>query len=113
MTQPAYASYHAHVYYTPESRAVAERIRAEIAAAFPVALGRWHDVPVGPHPQAMYQVAFAGEQFAQVTPWLMERHGPLSVLIHPNTGDDLGDHRDRALWLGTPLPLRLEMFGDT
>jgi len=36
-----------------------------------VQLGRWHDKPIGPHPQAMYQVAFLPSQFGKVVPWLM------------------------------------------
>ena len=31
---------------------------------------------------------------------LVLNHGALDVFIHPNTGDDLRDHRDSALWLG-------------
>ena len=104
-----YPSYHAHVYYDAATRPEAERLRAGLAL-FPVQLGRWHDQPVGPHPQSMYQVAFAGADLALLLPWLMEHHGPLSVLVHPNTGDDLGDHAHRAVWLGRQLPLRLDSF---
>jgi len=52
--------YHAHVYYDPvASRDRAARLREHVAAAFPgVTLGRWHDTPVGPHPQSMYQLCF-------------------------------------------------------
>jgi aromatic ring-cleaving dioxygenase len=56
--------YHAHLYYAPETRPVAERLRATIAARFPEArIGNWHDEPVGPHPVAMYQIAFAVGDF--------------------------------------------------
>lgn len=71
-------------------------------------LGRWHDRPVGPHPTAMYQVAFAVEEFPRLVPWLMLNRRDLSVLVHPLTGDDVADHSAHALWLGPPLPLRLE-----
>jgi DOPA 4,5-dioxygenase len=40
--------------------------------------------------------------------WLMRHHGPHSILIHPNTGDDLADHTRHALWLGEPLDLNLD-----
>lgn len=104
--------YHAHVYYDPATRVVAERMREAIGAGFSVRLGRWHDRPVGPHPQAMYQVAFPVAEFARLVPWLMLNREGLSVLVHPLTGDDYDDHSLYPLWLGTPLPLRLEALRD-
>jgi len=66
------SGYHAHLYYAPETRPVAERLRAAIGENFPQArIGSWHDEPVGPHPVAMYQVAFAIEEFPRLVPWLM------------------------------------------
>lgn len=102
--------YHAHVYYEPATRPAAERLRAAIAAGFQVQLGRWHDRPVGPHPQSMYQVAFATSEFARLVPWLMLNREGLSILVHPETGDDLEDHAHSALWLGRPLALDLEFL---
>jgi DOPA 4,5-dioxygenase len=101
-------SYHAHIYYTPATRAEAEAVRAGIAAAFPAArLGRWHDVSIGPHPQAMYQVALEPELMPRLLPWLMLNRRGLTVLFHPETGNDVADHRDHAAWLGAMLPLDL------
>ena len=103
--------YHAHVYYTDDDgRERARHVREELAARFNVVLGRWHDVPVGPHPQPMYQVAFATDDFAALVPWLMLNRRGLTVLVHPSTGDDVGDHRDRPLWMGEVLPLDLSVL---
>jgi len=104
--------YHAHVYYDPaQSRGHAERLRARIGAEFSQAkLGRWHDELVGPHPQAMYQIAFPSEMLAAFVPWLMLNRNGLTVLLHPETGDDLADHTAHAAWFGAILPLRLEAF---
>jgi aromatic ring-cleaving dioxygenase len=104
--------YHAHVYYAPETRGIAERLREAIGSGFTVQLGRWHDRPVGPHPTSMYQVAFPVEEFPRLVPWLMLNRAGLDVLVHPLTGDDYEDHATFALWLGTKLPLRLEMLRD-
>jgi Dopa 4,5-dioxygenase family len=83
--------YHAHVYYDPaSSRDRAARLRERVAATFPGAtLGRWHDTPVGPHTQSMYQIAFPPPLLASFLPWLM---------LHPGTGDAYGrSHRPRRL----------------
>jgi DOPA 4,5-dioxygenase len=102
--------YHAHIYYDPATRATAERLRAGIGDRFTARLGSWHDEPVGPHPIAMYQVAFAVEEFPRLVPWLLLNRGELDVLVHPMTGDAVADHTRHALWLGTPLPLRLDVL---
>lgn len=56
--------FHAHIYFDNDSRDAAARVR-EGLAQFEVQLGRWHDKPIGPHPQAMYQVAFLPPQRRQ------------------------------------------------
>lgn len=106
------AFYHAHIYYDPAaSRDRATRLRERVAADFPRAkLGRWHDELVGPHPQSMYQIAFPHEIFAAFVPWLMLNRDGLTILLHPETGDDYVDHTAHAVWFGMTLPLRLEVF---
>ena len=105
-------AYHAHVYYDPaKTRSRAERLRERVAERFPQAkLGRWHDELVGPHPQSMYQIAFPTEMLAEFMPWLMLNRGGLTVLLHPETGDNYTDHSAHAAWFGAVLPLRLEVF---
>jgi aromatic ring-cleaving dioxygenase len=104
--------YHAHVYYDPEkTRGRAEHLRQRVAAEFPRAkLGRWHDELVGPHPQSMYQIAFPGDLIGSFLPWLMLNRDGLTILLHPETGDDYRDHTAHACWLGAVLPLRVEVL---
>ena len=104
--------YHAHVYYDARTtRDRAERLRTRVAAEFPRAkLGRWHDELVGPHTQSMYQIAFPASELASFLPWLMLNRDGLSILLHPETGDDYRDHSAHAAWLGSALPLRLDVF---
>jgi len=100
--EPAIVDWHAHVYFDAASRDAAWTLRELIMATFAgqMAMGRFHERPVGPHPMWSYQVAFAPALFAGLVPWLLLNRGALDVFVHPNTGDDLADHRDRALWLG-------------
>jgi len=100
--------YHAHIYYDTETRPIAERLREAIGNRFGVELGRWRDEPVGPHPVPMYQAAFPAAEFPRIVPWLMLNHGGLSVLVHLQTEDAYDDHTIHAMWLGAPLPLRVE-----
>ena len=109
----AITQYHAHIYYDPaKSRGGAEQLRERVAKEFPQAkLGRWHDELVGPHPQSMYQIAFPAEMIGSFVPWLMLNRDGLTILLHPETGDDLTDHTAYAAWFGAVLPLRLDVFG--
>jgi DOPA 4,5-dioxygenase len=102
-------SWHAHVYFDAARREPAWALRGSITAALGdrVALGRFHEKPVGPHPMWSMQLAFAPAAFTFVVGWLVLNHGELDVFVHPNTGDPLTDHRDRALWIGRSHPLDL------
>lgn len=102
--------FHAHVYFDTASRDAAARVREGLGARFNVRLGRWHEQPIGPHPIAMYQVAFSPDQFSQVVPWLMLNREGLDILIHPNTGDDVQDHTEHSLWLGEKLQLNIQFL---
>src|ERR1700760_1179128 len=98
------ASYHAHVYYDPATtRGEAERLRQWIGERFSVTLGRWHDVKVGPHDQAMYQVAFAKDVFPTLLPWLTLNNAWFSILVHPNTTNPKRDYLPDGLWIGPAL----------
>jgi aromatic ring-cleaving dioxygenase len=78
------ASWHAHVYFDASSRSAALA-----------------------HPMWSYQLAFRPDNFAQVVSWLALNHGDLDVFVHPNTGDELRDHRDAAIWFGSSKVLNL------
>jgi DOPA 4,5-dioxygenase len=102
-------SWHAHVYFDAATRDVAWALREVIVSelAGQMDMGRFHERPVGPHPMWSYQLAFAPAQFARVVGWLTLNRGALDVFVHPNTGDALADHRDRALCLGRSHALHL------
>jgi DOPA 4,5-dioxygenase len=42
---------------------------------------------------------------------MLNRDG-LTILLHPETGNDYRDHTAHAAWFGAVLPLRLEAFAE-
>jgi len=40
----------------------------------------------------------------------MLNRSELTILVHPETGDEYADHLQHALWLGAVLPLRLDVL---
>jgi aromatic ring-cleaving dioxygenase len=97
----AIGSFHAHIYVEGAAqRATALALREQIGERFRVALGRVHDVPVGPHARPMYQAAFDAETFGNFVPWLMLNRQGLVVFVHPNTRNERRDHPVHALWMG-------------
>ena len=105
--------WHAPVSFAADTLEQARALCEAAAARFPLKMGRVHEKPVGPHPDWSCQLAFRAELFAEVLPWLALNRGGLTVFVHPITGEDLIDHRDRALWLGRVRPLDLSVLPET
>jgi aromatic ring-cleaving dioxygenase len=102
--------YHAHVYYDAATRSTAERLRDTIVAKFAVEPGAFSDEPRGPHPISQFNVIFEAPEFQKIVPWLMFNREGLDVLVHPLTENSYNDHSANALWLGTPVPMRLNVL---
>lgn len=108
-----YSAYHAHVYFDEGTIEQAEKLCAEAGQALGIRVGRVHRQLVGPHPHWSCQLAFDATRFDAVIAWLeRHRHG-LNILVHGVTGNDLADHTDHAMWLGTPQTLVLSFFETT
>lgn len=104
--------YHAHIYFDADSKDTAWALREEIVDTFKdIDMGRFWEKNVGPHPRWSFQVAFFPDDFSKIVNWLMVNRKGLTVFLHPQTGDDLIDHRDYPLWMGEMLPLKLNIFG--
>lgn len=114
--------YDFHVYYSAHnasSLAESDALRAKLLADFAedaangsiiVKVLPDHKV-IGPHPTQFWEADIKRpEVFVRALSWFQLHHGTLSVLIHPQTGDDLKDHTNHALWLGHPLPLLTDIF---
>lgn len=105
--------YHAHIYYNAATRKIAEAVRDAIIGSFAVEPGAFSDEPRGPHPISQFNVIFQTEEFQKIVPWLMLNHDGLNVLIHPLTESSYDDHGKNALWIGTPVPMRLDILRRT
>lgn len=107
-------AYHAHIYYDTQTRPRAATLRSWVEERCPlqtgVQLGRWHDAPVGPHPQAMYQILFPATVFPTLVPFLMLNRLGLTVLVHPETGRPRDDHLLNAFWMGAVLVLNADIL---
>ncbi|TBW58167.1 dioxygenase [Marinobacter halodurans] len=106
--------WHAHVYFNEQTLGEAEALCDLAAKRFPgLKQGRIHQRPVGPHPDWSCQLAFRAALFGDVISWLTLNRGGLTVFIHPITGQELIDHRDRAIWMGEIRPLDLSALPET
>jgi len=102
--------YHAHVYYDAATKPQAAKLREAILAQFNVEPGAFSDEPRGPHPISQFNVTFEIPEFQNVVPWLMLHREGLDVLIHPLTESSYDDHSKNAMWLGTPVPMKLDIL---
>ena len=106
------APHHAHIYYVPETRAVAEAARDRLrnmmtSGDIPQLLfvGQLKDQKAGPHPDPQFEIHYTKEALPVILRFI-EATG-LTALVHPLTDDDLADHTSLAHWIGTPLDLDL------
>lgn len=104
------STYHAHVYFDATTLEKAHQICTRCRDEFGIVMGRMHSRPVGPHPDWSCQLKFEHHHFADVVRWLALNRDGLAVLVHPETGEALRDHRDHAIWMGAVRPLDLSMF---
>jgi aromatic ring-cleaving dioxygenase len=102
--------YHAHVYYDAGTKPKAAKLRDAILSQFKVEPGAFSDEPRGPHPISQFNVTFEIPEFQNVVPWLMLNREGLDVLIHPLTESSYDDHSKNAMWLGTPVPMKLDIL---
>jgi DOPA 4,5-dioxygenase len=107
------APYHAHIYYTLDTRALAVALerrldKAKTSGEIPglLFIGALRDIALGPHPIPEFEIHFTKDMLPAILELLEASR--LTALVHPLTDDDLADHTTLAHWIGAPLPLKLE-----
>lgn len=106
--------FHAHVYYTAESRASIVRLHERMKSFTPAAtVHTLADGSRGPHVRGMFGIDIPKPMLAEILSFLVLNRGPHAVLLHPVTQNELLDHTQHALWLGPPQPLDLSILASS
>ena len=102
--------FHAHIYFNPDELAAAQVLARDAKALFGVAVGHFHERPVGPHPRGSCQLTVPKERFGEFAEWAVVNRRALTIFAHAETGDDLADHTAHVIWFGPSEPLNLSIF---
>lgn len=102
--------FHAHIYFESKTRTEAAQLREKATQELNFVLGvsRLIDRAIGPHPVPMFEIDFEAQHLGRMVEWLYANRGGLAVLIHRDTKPEKVEHTRNAIWIGTPLPLKLE-----
>jgi len=110
MAEPAIENFHAHIYFDAVEMERARSLAQAVQGRFGVAVGHFHQRPVGPHPRGSVQMTVPTGQFGEVATWLAVNRAGLTIFAHASTGDDRHDHTHNVVWFGPSEPLHLSIF---
>ena len=110
MTSPRIADFHAHIYFDPAELEQAQALAKAAQDLFGVAVGHFHQRPVGPHPRGSVQMTVPTERFGEVATWLAVSRAGLTIFAHASTGDDRRDHMHNVVWFGPSEQLDPSLF---
>ena len=111
MAGPAIRDFHAHIYFDPEELARAQALAGAARDEFGLAIGHFHERPVGPHPRGSVQMTVPADRFGAVATWLSVNRAGLTIFAHASTGDDWQDHTHNVVCFGPSEELNLSIFG--
>lgn len=103
-------AYHAHIYFDPDELGAAQALARAAQERFGVAVGHFHQRPVGPHPRGSCQLTVPKETFGEFAEWAVFNRRGLTIFAHAETGDDRADHSEHVIWFGPSEQLDLSIF---
>ena len=106
----AIRDFHAHIYFDADDLHRAEALAELVRERYGVAVGHFHDRPVGPHSRGSCQMTVPTDRFGEVAAWLAVNRAGLTIFAHASTGDDLADHSRNIVRFGPSEPLDLSIF---
>lgn len=110
MADPQIRDFHAHIYFDSNELDRAQALARATQERFGVAVGHFHERPVGPHPRGSVQMTVPTALFGEVATWLAVNRNGLTIFAHASTGDDRQDHSQIVVWFGSSEELDLSIF---
>ena len=110
MANAAIFDFHAHIYFDPPQLDEARALDAAVQQKFGVAVGHFHQRPIGPHPRGSVQMTVPTDRFGDVATWLAVNRAGLTILADSSTGKDRKDHTHNVIWFGPSEELDLSIF---
>ncbi|MGV3582819.1 MAG: DOPA 4,5-dioxygenase family protein [Methylophilus sp.] len=100
------------MYFQLDEMALATQVRENIIQDIPqlTYTGQLIPISIGPHPKPMFEIHIPEFIINYAIASIDNLREGLSVLIHPVQQDELEAHTSKAQWLGTKLPLKLEIL---
>ena len=111
MPEVQIADFHAHIYFDAAQLEQAKGLAQAVQQRFGVAVGHFHQRPVGPHPRGSVQLTIPVEQFGEIATWLAVNRDGLTIFAHASTGDHVADHSCNVVWFGPSELLDMSIFG--
>ncbi|HEU4499006.1 MAG TPA: DOPA 4,5-dioxygenase family protein [Sphingomicrobium sp.] len=111
MPEVKIADFHAHIYFDAAQLEQAKALAQVVQRRFGVAVGHFHQQPVGPHPRGSVQLTVPVERFGEIATWLAVNRDGLTIFAHASTGDHVADHSRNVVWFGPSEPLDMSIFG--
>jgi aromatic ring-cleaving dioxygenase len=103
-------NFHIHLYYSETTIHLAKALAKEVESKYSIQIGTFHHRNVGPHPRWSVQLSVPTHLFGDILSFVAINRKDLTVFSHPDTGHDLLDHTDHAIWMGEVLEMNLEIF---
>ena len=102
--------FHAHIYFDPPELARAQALAEAARERFGVAVGHFHEKPVGPHPRGSCQLTVAAEKFGDFATWAATHREGLTIFAHVESGAVWQNHTEDVVWFGPSETLNLDVF---
>ena len=106
--------YHIHIYHGEDGayKDAAKQLTEALMRAFPTELTRAKNIgAVGPHQEPNTSIDVCSLDIASLIFWLaFKSGGTLSILLHPNTGDDETDHLEHSVWFNRSTEYNMTFF---